>query len=108
MQDWEKDKAKMTRQIETAQDKMKLIKENKDREIKDLGRKLSDVQTRLKAQFARAEEAEQKLIMERDSFNQRLSLVNHAGQFKSSESSVVNHSLDKSSKSMQKNRLKDE
>ena len=42
MQDWEKDKSKMQRQLETAQDKLKLIKDNKDREIKDLNRKLNE------------------------------------------------------------------
>jgi len=40
----------MQRQIETAQDKMKMIKENKDREIKDLGKKLIDAQSKVKVQ----------------------------------------------------------
>lgn len=78
MQDWEQDKSKMQRQIETAQDKMKMIKENKDREIKDLGKKLIDAQSKVKVQSLKAEEAEQKLSMERDSFNQR-NLANYAG-----------------------------
>ena len=42
MSDWEKEKSKMQRQLETAQDKLKLIKDNKDREIKDLNRKLNE------------------------------------------------------------------
>ena len=32
----------MQRQLETAQDKLKLIKDSKDREIKDLNRKLNE------------------------------------------------------------------
>ena len=38
----------MQRQLETSQDKIKLIKDNKEREIKDLGRKLADVQNKMK------------------------------------------------------------
>ena len=47
LQQFEKDKAKMARQLETAQDKISLIKESKEREIKDLNRKLGDVTTKL-------------------------------------------------------------
>ena len=46
-----------------------MIKENKDREIKELGRKLADAQNKIKVHLIRAEEAEQKLTIERDSFN---------------------------------------
>jgi len=48
----------MERQILTAQDKLKLIKDNKDREIKDLGRKLADMQNKVKVHAVRAEESE--------------------------------------------------
>ena len=36
------------RQIETANDKLSLVKEKKDREIKDLTRKLSETTSKLK------------------------------------------------------------
>lgn len=99
MSDWEKEKSKMQRQLETAQDKLKLIKDNKDREIKDLNRKLNETQQKLKVQLAKVEEVEQKLTMERDSFNQRLNLVNvNSGQYKSTDNSGG-----QSAKSLQKN-----
>ena len=48
IQSWEKEKAKLSRQLETAVDKLKLVKENKDHVIKDLTRKLSDTTNSLK------------------------------------------------------------
>ena len=48
MATWEKEKSKLLRQLETSQDKLQLIKENKDREIKELGRKLESLGSKLK------------------------------------------------------------
>ena len=99
MQDWEKEKSKMQRQLETSQDKLKLIKDNKEREIKDLNRKLNETQSKLKSQLAKTEEVEQKLTIERDTFNQRLNLVNvNQAQYKNTDNSGG-----QSAKSLQKN-----
>ena len=48
MQQWEKEKAKLLRQYETAKDKLALIRESKDKEIRDLNRKVSDITQKLK------------------------------------------------------------
>ena len=40
----------MSRQLETAQDKLSLIKDAKDREIKDLNRKLENITNKLSNQ----------------------------------------------------------
>ena len=42
----EKEKSKLSRQLETSQDKLSLIKESKEREIKDLNRKIGDMTTK--------------------------------------------------------------
>ena len=47
MQAWEKEKAKLARQYETAKDKLSLIRESKDREIKDLNRKITEMGKKL-------------------------------------------------------------
>jgi len=48
METWEREKAKLLRQYDTAKDKLSLIRESKDREIKDLNRKITDVSSKLK------------------------------------------------------------
>ena len=48
MQAWEKEKSKVLRQYETAKDKLSLIRESKDIEIKDLNRKITDTNIKLK------------------------------------------------------------
>lgn len=48
VESWEQTEAKLRRQTETAQDKLTLIKESKDREIKDLSRKLTENSAMLK------------------------------------------------------------
>ena len=45
---WEKEKVKLLRQVEVSQEKLSLIKENKDREIKDLKGKINDMSSKLK------------------------------------------------------------
>ena len=40
MLQWENEKSKLLRQYETAKDKLALIRESKDKEIKDLNRKI--------------------------------------------------------------------
>ena len=48
MQTWEKEKAKLLRQYDTAKDKLSLIRDSKDKEIKDLNRKITDVASKFK------------------------------------------------------------
>lgn len=48
VQAWDKEKAKLLRQVETAGDKLTLVKGSKDREIKDLKTKLTDASSKLK------------------------------------------------------------
>jgi predicted RNase H-like nuclease (RuvC/YqgF family) len=50
MTQWEKEKMKLDRQLETSLDKYKLIKDQKDREVKDMTRKLTDIQNKFKAE----------------------------------------------------------
>jgi len=69
MQAWEKEKAQFERKIETSHEKLQLVKERKDGEIKDLGRKLNDITGKLKAQMQKSNELERKFSMERDTFN---------------------------------------
>ena len=69
MQTWEKEKAKLLRQYETAKDKLSLIRESKDREIKDLNRKITDMSKKLQSQVQKTSEFERKLNIERDSYN---------------------------------------
>ena len=57
MQSWEKEKAKLQRQLETAQDKFTLIKDSKDREMRDLTRKVAELQNKLKLQVNKTSEA---------------------------------------------------
>lgn len=57
-QSWEQTEAKLKRKAETAQDKLQLVKESKDREIKDLSRKLAESQARLKESMQKASEFE--------------------------------------------------
>lgn len=57
------------RQLETAQDKYQLIKDSKDREIKDLTRKLTDTSKKLTLQMEKYAEIENRFSNERDSFN---------------------------------------
>lgn len=45
---WDKEKQKLERQLETATDKLKLIKDSKDRELKDVSKRLADVTGKLK------------------------------------------------------------
>ena len=59
---WEKEKAKLIRQLETSQDKLHLIKENKDREIKDLGKKIDSLGNKLKQQVEKTQDTEHKLF----------------------------------------------
>ena len=67
MQAWEHEKSKLLRSVETAQDKLSLVKDNKDREIKDLNRKMTDITGKLKIQMNKTTEVEHKLIIERES-----------------------------------------
>ena len=69
MQAWEKEKAKLARQYETAKDKLSLIRESKDREIKDLNRKITEMSKKLQTQVQKTSEFERKLNLERDSYN---------------------------------------
>jgi len=48
MQAWEKEKSKVLRQYETAKDKLSLIRQSKDIEIKDLNRKITDANIKIK------------------------------------------------------------
>ena len=99
LQQLEKDKSKMARQLETAQDKLSLIKDSKDREIKDLNRKLENVTSKLSNQVQKTQEAERKLTAERENFNQKVRSINNSAlEHKSTEQSVIH-----SSKSKQKN-----
>ena len=88
LQTWEKDKAKMLRQYETAKDKLSLIRESKDREIKDLNRKVTDATSKFKTQVQKTSEAERKLNQERDSYNQKVRSVNNSVDYKSTDNSI--------------------
>jgi chromosome segregation ATPase len=68
---WEKEKARLIRQLETATDKLALVKESKDREIKDLNRKLTEMGNKLSSQLQRTNEVERKLSQERDNFSKK-------------------------------------
>ena len=70
MQQWDKEKSKLQRSAEMAQEKLQLIKENKDREIKDLNRKLSELASKLKAQVQKTGELQDKI-------NQDCAVVSH-------------------------------
>lgn len=103
VQQWELTEAKLKRQVETAQDKLSLVKENKDREIKDLSRKLAESTARLKEQMKKASELERQLS--KIEWDQNYSkargsstTVNNSVEFRS-----IDHSGIQSSKSMQKN-----
>ena len=50
MSTWEKEKAKLLRQYDTAKDKLSLIRDSKDKEIKDMNRKVADLSQKLKSQ----------------------------------------------------------
>lgn len=69
MQAWDKEKTKLERQYETAKDKLSLVRESKDREIKDLNKKITDISMKLKSQVQKSNEFERKLNQERDSYN---------------------------------------
>ena len=58
MQTWEKEKAKLLRQYDTAKDKLSLIRDSKDKEIKDLNRKITDVASKFKLQVQKTSEVE--------------------------------------------------
>lgn len=58
MQTWEKEKAKLLRQYDTAKDKLSLIRDSKDKEIKDLNRKITDVASKFKMQVQKTSEVE--------------------------------------------------
>ena len=88
LQTWEKDKAKMLRQYETAKDKLSLIRESKDREIKDLNRKVTDAASKFNTQVQKTSEAERKLNQERDSYNQKVRSVNNSVDYKSTDNSI--------------------
>ena len=100
MQQWDKEKSKLQRSAEMAQEKLQLIKENKDREIKDLNRKLSELASKLKAQVQKTGELQDKINQERDSFKQKVRLMNNSVDMNNkSEAPTQIHS----GKSMQKN-----
>ena len=103
VQQWEQTEAKLKRQVETAQDKLSLVKENKDREIKDLSRKLAESTARLKEHMKKSTELERQLSkMEWDQNYSKArgsgTTVNNSVEFRS-----IDHSGIQSSKSMQKN-----
>ena len=58
---WDREKQKLERAAETANDKLKLIKDQKEREIKDLSKKLSDVTSRLKSERWKNADLEHKV-----------------------------------------------
>jgi len=68
VQAWEHEKSKLLRSVETAQDKLSLVKDNKDREIKDLNRKITDISGKLKMQMTKTTEVERKLSIERETY----------------------------------------
>ena len=96
---FEKEKSKLSRQVETAQDKLQLIKDNKNREIRDLNRKLTDALNKLETQTEKVKELENKLSMERDSFNLKIRSINNSVEYKN----IHENSGVQSSKSKQKN-----
>jgi len=68
VQAWEHEESKLLRSVETAQDKLSLVKDNKDREIKDLNRKITDISGKLKMQMTKTSEVERKLSIERETY----------------------------------------
>jgi chromosome segregation ATPase len=95
---WEKEKARLIRQLETATDKLALVKESKDREIKDLNRKLTEMGNKLSSQLQRTNEVERKLSQERDNFSKKVRSMNNSVEYKTTDQSGI-----QSSKSKQKN-----
>ena len=96
---WESTEAKLKRQAETAQDKLLMIKENKDHEIKDLSRKLSESTARLKESMQKSTELERQMNqIELDQRYAKARTMNNSMEFRS-----IDHSGIQSSKSMQKN-----
>lgn len=98
MANWEKEKTKLQRTLETAQDKLSLVKDAKERETRDLNRKLNDLTNKLNLQLTRTTEVEQQLNLERDNFQHKLQSMNSSVEYKSTD-----HSGILSSKSKQKN-----
>ena len=98
---WDKEKAKLERQLETATDKLKLIKDSKDREMKEISKKLADVTSKLKMEKQKTADLEHKVQLEKDIYNAKLQSINHSLEFKSIEESGIH-----SSKSIQKSNNK--
>ena len=69
---FDKEKAKLERQLETATDKLKLIKDSKDREMKEITKKLADVTSRLKLEKQKTADLEHKVQLEKDIYNAKL------------------------------------
>ena len=59
-----------------------MIKDNKNREIRDLNRKLTDALNKLETQTEKVKELENKLSMERDSFNLKIRSINNSVEYK--------------------------
>lgn len=89
MQTWEQEKAKLLRQYDTAKDKLSLVRESKDKEIKDLNRKITDISSKLKTQVQKTSEFERKLNQERDSYNQKVRSVNNSVDYKQSTENSI-------------------
>ena len=75
-----------------------LVKDSKDREIRDLSRKVDAISNKLKLQTTKTTEVEQMLSHERETFQQKLQSMNSSMEYKSTDHSGV-----MSSKSKQKN-----
>ena len=73
-----------------------MIKDNKNREIRDLNRKLTDSVNKLETQIEKVKELENKLSMERDSFNLKIRSINNSVEYKTThENSGVQSSKSK-------------
>lgn len=77
-------------------DKIKLIKEQKEREIKELQKKLNDVVKRLSAEKEQTNELKQKMAHERDLFSIKLRTMNTSIEHSSADISGTQSSKSKS------------
>ena len=69
---WEKEQKKLSNQVEMANEKLKLIRDQKEREIKDLNKKLNDLTVRFKGEKDKILELENKLHNEREIYKEKL------------------------------------
>lgn len=89
---WDKEKSKLSRSLETANDKIQLIKDQKDREAKELSRKLNDITEKYKREKTKYAELEKTLQSERNQFNMKLKSIGNVKDLRQIEEPSGAHS----------------